>query len=342
MDDSIETHPDLMNPDWQKHAERDAWLGSKQERKQFKKQQKRTRRPRNGRRWGLIAFFAILAVTTAVVVALGRTPHKDSADAPTPAPTTVNPTSVARYAPVDLKHAYARTPADAWKKGIDGITSPAPAAVGAFKADAVADAYTKVKQVIAAAHLDPAVLDRHDTKAFLALFAKDAQADIGADLARKATVGDNQADFASYVTELAEGYHLLDQGPRTFGSMTAHPGDKPGELVVDTKYVVAYAFDSPNPDGLTGPSEIVSFVRVDESYVLRSGRSFATSSHGIWPHGGEGSFYEAIGCAALKEGFLAPGYSNPAQTGLPGDDKELPGAYDPNLPLPQDNSCDRP
>ena len=76
---------------------------------------------------------------------------------------------------MDLKHAYARTPADVWKNGVDGITSPAPAAVGAFKADQVAAAYAQVKQVITAARLDPAVLDRHDTKGFLALFAKDAQ-----------------------------------------------------------------------------------------------------------------------------------------------------------------------
>ncbi len=338
MDDRIETHPDLMNPDWQKHAERDAWLGSKKDRKQFRKQQKRARLPRNGRRWGLIAFFAILAGTTAAIVILGRTTHDDSADAPfTAAPTSVNPTSVAQYAPVDLKHAYARTPADVWRKGIDGITSPAPAATGAFKADAVADAYAKVRQVITAARLDPAVLDRHDTKGLLPLFAKDAQGDINEDLQRKPVAG--KADLSSYVTELADGYHLLDQGPRTLGSMTAHPGEKPGELVVDVRYVVAYAFDSDNPAGLTGPSEIVSFVRSDEKYVIRSGRGFATSSHGLWPEGGS-TFFQSIGCAAFKEGFLAPGYSNPPRPGLPGDDKDLPGAYDPNLPIPQVDDCD--
>ncbi len=318
MDDRIETHPDLMNPDWQKYAEKDAWLGAKKDRKQFKKQQKRARSPRNGKRWGLVAFFAVLAVTTAVIVYLGRTPRSDNADTPsTPAPTTVNPTSVAQYAPVDLKHAYARTPADVWKKGIDGITSPAPAAIGAFKADAVADAYAKVKGVIAAGRLDPAVLIQHDTKAFLALFAKDVQGSIGEDLARKAKIGDDQADFANYVTEVATGYQLLDQGPRTLGSLSAHPGEKPGELVVDTKYVVAYAFDSPNAAGLTGPSEIVSFVRVDESYVVRSGRGFATTSHGLWPGAGGGSFYESIGCAALEEGYLAPAYSNRPGPGSP-------------------------
>jgi len=108
------------------------------------------------------------------------------------------------------------------------------------------------------------------------------------------------------VTELRDGYHLLDQGPRTFGSMTASAGPKAGELVIDAKYVVAYAFDNPRPEGLTGPGDIVSFVRVDDRYVIRQGKNFATSSYGLWPASGGGSFYEAIGCDALQAGLPRP------------------------------------
>ena len=343
-DDLLETHPDLMDPEWRKHARTDAWLGAKSDRKTFRKQHKRARRnspsPGRGRRWGLVAFVLILAVTTAVIVALGRrTPESEAGTPATPVPTTVNPTSVAQYAPGDLEHAYARTPADVWKKGIDGITSPAPASVGSFKANEVADAYAKVKQAITAARLDPAVLDRHDTKGVLTLFAKDAQHSLGPILDTK-PVGDGKTpDFSGYVTELADGYHLLDQGPRTFGSMTASAGPKAGELVIDAKYVVAYAFDNPRPEGLAGPGDIVSFVRVDDRYVIRQGKNFATSSYGLWPASGGGSFYEAIGCDALKQGYLAPAYSNPNVTGLPGGTQEVPGAYDPNQPLPQVDTC---
>jgi hypothetical protein len=335
----LESHPDLMDPEWRKHAQTDAWLGAKKDRKQLRKQ-RRPRKQRSGRQWGLAAFVLILAVTTAVIVALGqRSSDADGATPATPAPTSVNPTSVARYAPVDLKHAYARTPADVWKKGVDGITSPAPAAVGAFKADQVAAAYAQVKQVITAARIDPAVLDRHDTKGFLALFAKDAQDYVGPILATKPAGDGKTPDFSGFVTELADGYHLLDQGPRTLGSMSARPGEKPGELAIDVKYVVAYAFDHPHPEGLRGPSEIVSFVRADESYLVRQGKNLAPSSRGLWPDSGGGSFFEAIGCDALKQGFLAPAYSNPDATGVPGGDQELPGAYDPNQPMPQEDTC---
>jgi hypothetical protein len=342
-DRRIETHPDLMNPDWRKHAERDAWLGSKQERKQFRKQSKRARSPRGdngkGRRWGFLAFVVILAVTTAAIVLVGRTPHAESADAPfTPAPTSVNPTSAAHYAPVDLKHAYARTPADAWQKGIDGITSPAAADVGPFKAAAVADAYAKVKQAISAAHLDPAVLNKHDPKAFLALFAPDAQ-DQMRPIVTGAQKAANGADVSSYLTEVADGYQLLDQGPRTFGSLTARTGQKPGELVVEAKYVIAYAFDNPHPETLTGPLDIVSFFRADENFVVLTGKRYDPKSLGLWIDDGK-SLYEAIGCSALDAGFLAPAYSNPSRVGLPGEeDKDLPGVYDPNLPVPQEDTC---
>ncbi|WIV53072.1 hypothetical protein [Amycolatopsis nalaikhensis] len=331
----LDSHPDLMDPEWRRHAQTDAWLGAKKDRKKFRKQQ----RPRRGRQWGLVAFVLVLAVTTAVVIALGQRSSDEGGGSGTPVPTTVNPTSVAQYAPVDLKHAYARTPADVWTKGIDGITAPAPAAIGSFTAAQVADAYAKVKQVITAARLDPAVLERHDTSAFLALFAKDAQTDIAPVLAAK-PAGDGKApNFSSFVTELADGYHLLDQGPRTFGTITAHPGKEPGELAVDVKYVVAYAFDHPHPEGLRGPSEIVSFVRSDESYLVRQGKSFAASSRGLWADGGGGSFYDSIGCAALDQGFLAPSYSNPDATGVPGDGGDVAGAYDPNRPMPTEDTC---
>ena len=40
-DDRMETHPDLVDPNWRKHAELDAWLGAK---KEMKKRRKRERR----------------------------------------------------------------------------------------------------------------------------------------------------------------------------------------------------------------------------------------------------------------------------------------------------------
>lgn len=331
----LDSHPDLADPEWRKHAQTDAWLGAKKDRR-------RARRPRTGRarQWGLAAFVLVLAVTTAIVIGIGQRSAEHVGSSSGVVPATVNPTSVSRSAPVRLDHAYAGTPADVWKKGIDGITSPAPAAVGTFKADEVAAAYAQVKQAITAGRLDPAVLEKHDTQAFLGLFAKDAQTFVGPALTAEPSPDGKSPGRSAYVTELAEGYHLLDQGPRTLGSMSAHPGEKPGELAIDVKFVIAYAFDHPRPQELDGPGEIVSFLRSDEQYVVRAGKSFAPGSRGLWPDGGN-SFYQSIGCAALDKGFLAPGYSNPATAGLPGDDKELPGAYDPNLPVPEEDTCTR-
>ncbi|MEU0533358.1 hypothetical protein [Amycolatopsis tolypomycina] len=328
-DNLLDSHPDLMDPDWRRHAQTDAWLGAKKDRKQFRKQQKRAARGPRRRWWIFAVFVLILAVTTTAIVLLGRRPAQDAAPP--------DPTSVPDVAPVDLARPFAHTPADVWPKGVDGVTAPAPAAVGAFKADAVAAAYTTVKQVITAAHLDPAVLTGHDGKAYAALFAPDDRDQIVPELAKKPTK--DSGGFAAYVTEIADGYHLLDAGPRTFGTLTARAGAKPGELVVEAKYAVAYAFDHAHPRELMSPAEIVTFERRDERYVLRSGSSFAKSSQGLWLDDATSAF-SSVGCAAAKEGYLAPGYANPRSlTPPPTGERDAPGYYDPKYPVPHLDGC---
>ncbi|OXM63028.1 hypothetical protein [Amycolatopsis vastitatis] len=327
-DNLLDSHPDLADPEWRKHAQTDAWLGSKKDRKQFRKQQRRAARGPRRRWWIFAVLVAILAVTTAAIVLIGRRPVQDAAPP--------NPTSVPEVAPVDLARPYAHTPADTWPKGLDGVTSPAAAAVGPFKASAVAAAYAQVRQAITAANLDPAVLYSHDPKGYLALFAPDQRDQLAPRLTRKPTK--DEGGFDSYVTEIADGYHLLDAGPRTFGTLTARAGDKPGELAVDAKYVVAYAFDDAHPKTLTSPNEIVSFLRVDETYVVRSGSSFAKRSLGLWLDTGQ-SALSSVGCAAAKEGFLAPGYTNPPVAAPPSGDQEAPGYYDPKYPMPTLDGC---
>ncbi|QKV74964.1 hypothetical protein [Amycolatopsis sp. Hca4] len=327
-DNLLETHPDLMDPDWRKHAQTDAWLGAKKDRKQLRKQQNRARRRPSRRWWGFAAFLLVLAVTTTAIVLAGRRPAHDAGPP--------DPTSVPDVAPVDLAHPYAHTPADVWPKGVDGITAPAPAAVGSFKAETVAEAYAKVKQAITAAHLDPAVLTGHDGKAYAALFAADDRDQIVPELAKKPEK--NRGGFAAYVTEIADGYHLLDAGPRTFGTLTARAGAKPGELVVEAKYAVAYAFDHAHPKELLSPAEIVTFERLDETYVLRSGSSFAESSQGLWLEN-TSSAYSSVGCAAAKEGYLAPGYANPPAPVPTTGERDAPGYYDPKYPVPTLDGC---
>jgi hypothetical protein len=75
-DDRIETHPDLIDPNWQKHAEVDAWLGAK---KELKKRRKRERRsgvgaqrygaPAAPSRWpGIIAVTGLVVLLVAAIV----------------------------------------------------------------------------------------------------------------------------------------------------------------------------------------------------------------------------------------------------------------------------------
>jgi hypothetical protein len=326
-DDLLDSHPDLVDPQWRKHAQAEARLGARNDRRRQRTNRPRRRAQPRRRWWILAAVVAILAVTGALVVLTGRRPAAEVA-----AP---NPTGVPVLAPVDLDRPYAHTPAERWPKGMDGVSSPAAAVVGPFDAGAVADAYTRARRAIFAGRLDPAALFQHDPRGFAALLAPDQRDQLMPVLTAKPAKG--KSALSGYLTRIADGYHLLDAGPRTFGTLTAHPGN-PGELVVDANYVIAYAFDDVHAAGLTNPAEIVSFLRVDETYVVRSGPSFAAASRGLWVENGQ-SGYSSVGCAAADEGFLAPGYANPPAVSPAGDHQDAPGYYDPKYPVPTLDGC---
>ncbi|RSM60534.1 hypothetical protein DMH03_17435 [Amycolatopsis sp. WAC 01376] len=75
-DRRIETHPDLVDPNWQKHAELDAWLGAKKELKKKRRKQRKAAPSGGGysapgsSRWPGIAAIAglIVLVVAAVTV----------------------------------------------------------------------------------------------------------------------------------------------------------------------------------------------------------------------------------------------------------------------------------
>ncbi|OXM47561.1 hypothetical protein [Amycolatopsis alba] len=72
-DRRIETHPDLVDPNWQKHAELDAWLGAKKElKKKRRKQQKAAsgggyRAPGSSRWPGIAALIGLVVLVAAAV-----------------------------------------------------------------------------------------------------------------------------------------------------------------------------------------------------------------------------------------------------------------------------------
>ena len=313
----IESHPDLMNPDWQKHAEREAWIGARRDRRRGKR-----------RKTAAIAA-AVVVVLAAVVAYLWTRPPADSTASPVPPgpsattslATAPAPSDLPDEASVDLTKPFEGTPAQNWREGIDGLTVPPAAKVGAFSAKQVDDAQQQVKQAIVLAHFDKGVLENHNATAFVRLFAPNERADL-------------QAHAATYVIFLADGNHLLPVSPRMSGTMTTRPG-KDHELVMHVSYVVAYAFD---PDGRTyhGPADLEPFVRVDQDYVLRVGAGWEERDRGLWLGEG-GSYYTSIACGKLKEELLAPALAE-ANYDPPPLSKE-PGQFDPAKPLPVNGNC---
>jgi len=122
--------------------------------------------------------------------------------------------------------------------------------------------------------------------------------------------------------------------------MTAAPGRRAGELVIDAKYVVAYAFDNPRPEGLTGPGDIVSFVRVDDRYVIRQGKNFARAATAL-ARERRRQLLRAIGCDALSRA-TSPAVQQSETSRACRGTQESAGAYDPNQPLPQVDDLLRP
>ena len=70
-DRRLETHPDLMNPDWQKYAERDAWLGAKKDLKKRRKSERREgghTRPGQSRWPGVLALLIVVGLVAAAII----------------------------------------------------------------------------------------------------------------------------------------------------------------------------------------------------------------------------------------------------------------------------------
>jgi hypothetical protein len=327
MDDRrIETHPDLMNPDWQKHAEREAWL-------EVKKNRRRSKRGRVRRPWLTVAV-ALLALISAAVTVKQLHGSGPNGVGTAQAPTT--PSVLPRLAPVNLTQPFLNTPAAAWKDGLAGFSMPAASAIGTFSAAQVNDAYDKVTRAVAGGRLDRKTLEGHDTTAYLASFAPNQSKFIK-------TILDMPDKFRSggFVTRIADGFHLLPVSPRINGRLSAQPGASSGELIIHAEYIIAYAFDTPHPDQLRGPGDIVAFVRNDENYLLRAGSQFYKADQGLsFGDGTKPGEVFSMACAPFKAGYLAPSYSESVIT-RPGDTsvQDETAIFDLNKPMNIAHGC---
>ncbi|MTD56917.1 hypothetical protein [Amycolatopsis pithecellobii] len=308
----IENHPGLMDPDWQRHAEKEAWVDQRRTR----------RRRRRGRR--LVIFAVVLVVVAGAGIAVYRWGKASSehysgggAVSTTTAPA---PTDLPDFARVDLSRPFENTPAQNWAEGIAGLTVPPATKVGAFSKEQVASALDQVKQAIVVASLDPEVLQRHNVEKYTALLAPDAR-------------GDVRAHPESYLVLLADGYPLLPVAPRMTGGLTVQAG-KPGELTVHADYVVTYAFD-PGSRQVYGPGDLEPFLRIQADYVVTSGSNYQKSSWGLWLDQ-LNRYYTEAACGALKQDRVAPAFSEnfdgPSVTPEPGE-------FDPSKPMPTGENC---
>jgi hypothetical protein len=318
-DRRIETHPELMDPDWQKHAEREAWT-----------EVKRSGRGGGSPRKKRPALWVSLGLVVLVVAAVSVNQLRDGANDNATTPQDVLP----QYAKVDLAQPFARTPAADWKDGAAGFSVPAAAAVGAFSAEEVASAYDQVRDVVTQSRLDNRILVAHDPSAYLALLSTNEAKRVKETLDKP-----NKFEGVTYVTRLADGFTLLPTGPKLSGRLSAKLGEYEDELLIHVEYLVAYAFDTKKPEELTGPGDIVAFQRHDENYSLLKDR-YDKEDLGLNSADGEGGMTYSMSCAAINSGYLAPLYSEktpPSSAGTGDFDERM--MYDLNKPLSGSDGC---
>ncbi|GGP42886.1 hypothetical protein [Saccharothrix coeruleofusca] len=316
--DDIDNHPDLRDEAWIRAANRRA-------KRDIRRARRRARlRAHGGKAVSAVALVAIAAL----LFGLYRAGEFDGVGQ------AVADSVETAAAPVDLDEPFANTPAEAWADGEAGVVAPAAQPVGEFSAEQVAQAYERVRQAVITARLDLRVVRDHDVEPYLALLAPDLQ-----DHMRPLFDGGNDPEASLVVTRVAKGSELLPVAPKVNGSMRAEAGE-PGELVVHTDYLVAYAFTG-SPALLTSPYDIVAVSRVSVDYVLRSGEGFREGSQGLWAEETDGHWY-SISCEAAERGFLAPWVADRAMSGgTPGEFGPSEDYFDPNRPMPTTDGCTR-
>ncbi|WP_309115105.1 hypothetical protein [Saccharothrix sp.] len=316
----IDNHPDLRDEKWIRDANRRA-------RREIRRRRRKARwRARSGKVVSAVALVAIAALLFGLyrqgVLGFGEAGNTAAA------PTTTG--KVAPVARVDPERPFEGTPAAGWADGAAGIVVPEAQPVGEFSAEQVADAYQRTKAALIASRLDRKAVEGHDVSAFIDLFAEDQQEHLRTDFD-----GTHDPEVSIVVTRIAKGQQLLPVEPKVSGTMRAEAGEE-GELVVRTNYVVAYAFATALP--VVDPMEIVSVVRVEADYLVRSGNRFRPASRGLW-RGAMKGFNYSIACEASKTGFIAPWITEVARRSGDPAEHEREYYFDHTKPLGTEDGC---
>ncbi len=290
---------------------------------------RRLTRPNRGTLLSMLSLSIAVALVWAGFAFLDGT--APTASAPATAPSSTSTAPLRKHAEVDPTRPFADTPAAMWREGAGGIEPPPAHPVGPYSAEQVGRFMERVRQVIITARLDRTVLETGDASPALALLAPALAEKLRPDL----THG-NEKESWHVAARLAEGARLLPVQPRVTGWMTPTVNDE-GELAIRTNYLVAYAFDVPDPKKIDGPMDIVAVIRQEIEFRWIDDPKYTADSRGIW-FGEVRGFNYSINCAQSEHGFLAPSYDNPPYTGAPAT-RRSEEYFDPHIPMPTEDGC---
>lgn len=349
-DQSIDTHPDLIDPEWNARVEREAQKAVKRSSLLRTRERPTATPPRRGRRdrWfglnsrSLSALFGVL-ILVGLFVLVNRVGGGSGGASAAPSPQGAIPVGTAAAAPtptsrqhsqLNLNAPFLDTPAANWTDGAAGITPPAPAAVGKWSAATVAAAEASVRQTLVAAHLDPAMLINHDASNYLAKLSPNARAD---EQQRINTPNDRDNGFVSM---LASGSHLLPAPIKVDGSMSADTDPKTGDLVIHTNYVYAFAFDPGQARNVSQPYQIIVVQHAAEDFTVVTGPHIAAADKGLWVTSAR-SYLTQMSCTAFDQGYIAPEFADNDPVTAP--DTEDPDAlYAPSHAVDIPTTCPAP
>ncbi len=275
----------------------------------------------------------MLSLSVAVALVWAGFAFLDGTAPTASAPSSTSTAPLRNDAEVDLTRPFADTPAAMWREGAGGIEPPPAQPVGPYSAEQVGQFMERVRQLIITARLDRTVMETGDTSPVLALLAPALVEKLRPNLAPG-----NEKKSWYVAARLAEGARLLPVQPRVTGWMTPTVNDE-GELAVRTNYLVAYAFDVPDPKKIDGPMDIVAMIRQEIEFRWIDDPKYTADSRGIW-FGEVRGFNYSIDCAQSERGFLAPSYNNPPQTAAAAPQARRSEEYfDPRIPMPTEDGC---
>jgi hypothetical protein len=250
----------------------------------------RTHRRRQRQRFTRLVLIAVVA---AIVVGLLLAPgvrsllfsHSSSA----------NPGLASQTAGSDPGGLFTGTPAAAFASGADAIQQPPAQQQGVFAAPDVAAATLLTKQILVAARLDPAMLQRGDLTGYLAKLAPSLRP-----MVTSAVQKGNGA--LGYVTRLAPTAKLAPEQVRVSGAMTVSVGSE-GQLVISADYVWVYPLVRAGKSSSVAGGSLVVLHTV-ETYEWYQPAKVATADRGLRTGGGELNAYNKD-CAQFGLGYLA-------------------------------------